>query len=291
MKNTPFKRILVALDLSTMDKILVNYSFWFAKSINAEKVYFIYCAKELREVDKHNTPDGKEMPRDETIHNQISSVVKNEKLAAEITHDIIVDQAMPLEGLLYWKDVKKIDLLMVGKKKSSSGSGVISKQFVRQSDCPVLFIPEEAKKKMDRIIVPIDFSENSRIALKQSIGLQSLLGNPEIICLNVFSAAPGEYGMHEVGLYSRIREKAAVDKYLQFISPLPKDNLNIKPVFIPDNNFKIIENILAAAKGKEAGLIIIGAVGHSKVKLLTVGSTAEKMMLADFDIPLMVIKK
>ena len=284
------KRILIALDLSTMDDNLISYSWWFAKSVKAEKIYFIYCARELREINEYSSKGGEDQPRDEIIREHISKAVQQQRPSEMMEYEIIVDQNNPLEGLLYWKDVKKIDLLIVGKKKSSSGSGIISKQFVRQSDCPVLFVPEGAKMAIHKILVPIDFSENSGYALHQGTYIQPYFGDPEIICMNVFFAAPEKYGLHETDSFTNMRLIATSQKYQQFIAPFTKEGKKIKPYFKPDNDFNTIKIILSKAEELNAGLIIIGAIGHSKIKLLTVGSTAEKMMLSDITVPLLIVK-
>lgn len=142
---------------------------------------------------------------------------------------------------------------------------------------------------MDNILVPVNFSENSGFAVQMGTELQPCFKNPSIICLNVYFAAPDFYGSHESIAYALLRKKAVVEKYRQFIAPYEK-NKKINPLLIADNDIKTASIINDAAEEKMSGLIIIGAIGHSKLKLLTVGSTAEKMMLSDFSVPLLVVR-
>lgn len=280
---------MVALDLSTMDEVLIRYSFWFGSAVGAEKIYFIYCARELRALKENSQEEEDELPRDESIRQHLSREIEKYNPDSALDCEFIVDQTKPLEGLLYWREVKKAGLLIVGKKKFSSGSGVVSRQFVRQSDCPVLSVPETAKKEMGNILIPVDFSENSRFAVQMGTELQPCFNYPSIICLNVYFAAPEFYGGHETNAYSLLRKKATAEKYAQFIAPYKK-NKKIRPLLIADNDFKTTKIINDTAKEKSSGLIIIGAIGHSKLKLLTVGSTAEKMMLSDLSVPLMIVR-
>ena len=284
-----FKRILVALDLSTLDETLISYSFWFGRSVEAEKIYFIYCARELRALKESSQEEEGELPHDESIRQHLSKAIDKHDRDSALDYEIIIDQIKPLEGLLYWRKVKKAGLLIVGKKKLSSGSGVVSRQFVRQSDCPALFIPETAKEEMDNILVPVDFSENSRFAIQMGTELQPCFNNPSIICLNVYFAVPEHYEGHETETYTLVRKKAVAEKYGQFIKSYEK-NKKIRPLLIADNDFRTIPIINKVAEKEGYSLIIIGAIGHSKLKLLMVGSTAEKMMLSDFSVPLLVVR-
>ncbi len=285
----PFKRLLVALDLSPTDDTLIKYSFWFGSKIGAEKIYFIYCARELRAMKESFLDESDEQPLDESIRDHLVAKIEKQKRETDPGYEIIVDQISPLKGLLYWREVKKADLMIVGKKKLSSGSGVVSRQFVRQSDCPVLFVPKSAKEEMNNILVPIDFSENSRLAVQAGTELQLYFDNPTIICLNVYFAAPELYDGHDTEDYTHYRKKTVAEKYNRFMAPFAAYK-NILPLLIADNDFKTISLINKSAEEKKSGLVIIGAVGHSVLKLLTVGSTAEKMMLSGFNVPLLVIR-
>ena len=284
-----FKRILVALDLTSMDNTLIKYSFGFGRAIGAERIYFIYCARELEAIKEIPQEEDGELPHDESIQQHLSKVIEKHYQNVAFDYEIIVDQIKPLEGLLHWREAKKTDLLIVGKKKLSSGSGVVSRQFVRQSDCSVLFVPDTAKEEINNILIPIDFSDNSRFAVQMGTELQPYFNNPPIICLNVYFAAPEFYGSHEASTYTLLRKKAVAEKYAQFIAPYEK-NKKINPLLIADNDFKTTAIINDTAKDKNSDLIIIGAIGHSKLKLLTVGSTAEKMMLSDLSVPLLVVR-
>jgi nucleotide-binding universal stress UspA family protein len=285
-----FNRILVALDLSTMDKTLIRYSFWFGSSVGVKKIYFIYCDRELRTFKESFLEEDDKMPKDERIRQHLSEVIEKHKREMVLEYEIIIDDTKPLEGLLYWQEVKKTSLLVVGKKKHSSGSGVLSRQFVRLTDCPVLFVPEDSEEKMDNILVPVDFSKNSWHAVQMGFKLQPCFSNPPITCLNVYFAAPHYYGGYESEAYTMLRKKVIAEKIGQFIAPYEK-NKKISPLLIADNDFRAVPIINETAKKGKSGLIIIGVIGHSKLKLLTIGSTAEKMMLSpDLCVPLLVIR-
>lgn len=285
-----FKRILVALDLSTMDEILIRYSFWFGKSVGVEKICFLFCAQELKELKEDYLQKEDGTPWDEGIRQHLSRVIEKNKSNFASEHEIIIDQIKPLPGLLYWRDVKKANLVIVGKKKRSEGSGVISRQFIRQSDCPVLFVPEESKPELKNLLIPIDFSENSHSALQLGVGFHSRFDELKIYCLNIYFVPSEYYRGLETEPDRLRREKAAMDQFRKFITPFESIE-DIHPLFIADSDSKMSDIISHTAAERKAGLIIIGALGHSKLKLLTVGSTAEKMMLTDFNIPLLVIRK
>ena len=47
MQQTPYKRIMVALDLSEMDNKVIAYALWFAETMKAQKIYFVHFVKSL----------------------------------------------------------------------------------------------------------------------------------------------------------------------------------------------------------------------------------------------------
>jgi hypothetical protein len=58
-----------------MGEILIRYSFWFGKSGRVEKIYFLFCAKEVREVKEDNLQKADETPFNESISQHLSKVI------------------------------------------------------------------------------------------------------------------------------------------------------------------------------------------------------------------------
>ena len=85
--------------------------------------------------------------------------------------------------------------------------------------------------------------------------------------------------------------QSAIDKNKEFMSLFELNNIRIKTEYTPKEGDGIVHGIMEYAEAHEMDLIVIGAIGHSKIKLLTVGSTAEKMMLSNQSAPLLVVKK
>ena len=108
-----------------------------------------------------------EYPVDEKIRDKIALDVQDtfESLKG-IDLSIEVREGAPYEKLIHWTDVKDVDLLVVGQKQTSEGSGITAKRVARKSKCNVLFIPEKASSDISNILVPIDFSDNSAKAFK-----------------------------------------------------------------------------------------------------------------------------
>jgi nucleotide-binding universal stress UspA family protein len=272
-----------------MDETLIKYAFWFGTSIKAEKLYFIYCLPESGlSMDNLIKEDKQELPFIEKIKGQMIKSIEKNKLKIDLEYDIIIDQTKPLKGLLYWQEFRKTSLVIIGKKKLSAGTGVISRQFVRMSTCPVLFVPEKVKREIKNILIPVDFSENAQYALELGIKLQPYFEHPKINCLNVYFAPTNFYGGLQSKASNLMRKNAVVEKFNKFIKPYEK-NKRIKLDLIAGDDTSITSIINKIVDENKCNLIIIGAIGHSKIKLLMVGSTAEKMMLSEFKVPLLII--
>lgn len=287
-----FSRIMVALDLSPMDVTLIKYAGRFAQAVGTQKIYFLHVASDLLGESSATDEYRKLYAQDEHIKTAIEQKVKK-YFPAELLGktDIQVVEGNPLPTLLRWKRIKKIDLLMVGKKSLSKGSGVISRQFVRQSDCPVLFVPLNTTFPIKKILVPVDFSDNSGYALHSAMQLSESLGNPEILYFHLyhFVSSPETPGFNPH--FNQYMSNLTKDKHIKFIKKFDLGEANLKIKILPHPEADIVEPIIRYADENDMDMIVIGAIGHSRLRLLTVGSTAEKLMLKNSTKPLLVIKQ
>ncbi len=85
----------------------------------------------------------------------------------EKIHKII--EGNPLTEIIRLTREENIDLILVGRKKEKEVWGKLPLHLTRKAPCSVLIIPEGSSTRITNILVPVDFSDDSRAALEVAI--------------------------------------------------------------------------------------------------------------------------
>ncbi len=151
-----------------------------------------------------------------------------------------------------------------------------SRQQQKRKASPAKRLP--VKFVLKKILVPIDFSEHSKNALKYAVPFAKQF-KAEIILVYVVepTAYPADFSFGQFGFpnvedefRSRGEEelKALVDKEIRNTVPSRRQVHTGKAFF----------EIIKCAREEEVDLIIIATHGHSEVEHMLFGSTAEKVV-------------
>ena len=285
-----FKKILVGLDLSPLDEVLIKKTARLARRFEAEQVYFIHVAKDLalpEEVSK-KYPDLL-APVDEVIEQSIADQIRAADFPSNVAYEVDAKEGGTMDKILRWSKVKDVDLIIMGRKHDLEGSGTLAKRIALRSSCSVLFLPEYMKaESFQKLFVPLDFSSYSSLALECA---KDISQDPNDIKSYHLYEVPQGYtktGKSFEEFAEIMRENAEKD-YQQFIR---KNNL---PEFPHEMALRgkgnRAEFLLEAAKKNEADLIIIGSRGRTDSAALLIGSVAEKLIDINNEIPMLVLKK
>ena len=289
------KRLMVGLDLTSMDETLINYAAFLSAELQIEKIYFIHVEKSL-EVPHEllKNLERTNLPADEGIRDMIHSKVGPAFAGlGQVEVEVLVEEGTPLKELLHWAKVKQIDLMLMGRKLRLRGSGVLAQKMLRTGRIGILFVPETFEPKLKRIVVSVDFSEYSEMALDRV--LHSALSKPDIhvFCLHVYQVPTGyrTLGMTYEAFDERMRGFAQ-EKYDKLIERFPELRERAELVLVRQGDTDDIgELVVLEAKRARADLLVIGAKGMSAAALFVIGSVTEKILRYDMDIPLLVFKK
>ncbi len=140
---------------------------------------------------------------------------------------------------------------------------------------------------MKKIIVPLDFSEQSEYALKVAVSLAKKHGS-EILALHMLelnqAMITSSEGFHPEQTVFLI--KLAEKRFKEFLDkPYVKD-IKLTPII---KHYKVFSEVNEVAKEHNAELIVMGSHGSDGLKEIFVGSNAEKVV-RNADIPVLVIK-
>lgn len=294
----PIKKILIALDLSEMDAALIQFAAFIAQHSVAEKMYFVNIIRSF------HIPESvlKEFPglADTAISerkDKMMAVVNEHFSVDEATKkrlklQFVVKEGAPAKKLLQVMHDSDIDLCIAGRKHGLPGSGVLVQRLARRAACSLLIVPEGSKPGIRKLLVPSDFSENSRLAVEGAIALaERHAPNVQIVVQNVFTVPPGyHYSGKSYEEFAAIMEKHARKDYKKFIKEVDLKGQRVKDVYSLDKNDNLMTDIYDKAIEIEADGIVMGAKGRTAATALFLGSIAERAIQMNTRFPLLIIR-
>ncbi|WP_299224609.1 universal stress protein [uncultured Psychroserpens sp.] len=141
---------------------------------------------------------------------------------------------------------------------------------------------------MDKIIVPIDFSEHSEYAL-QTAAMLAKKNNAEILALHMLEMANNILtdSDNEQQAKAVFFLKLAEQKFEDFLSRDYLKGVKIIPIV---KHFKVFSEVSEVAEDHSADLIVMGSHGSSGLSEIFVGSNTEKVVRHS-NIPVLVVKQ
>jgi nucleotide-binding universal stress UspA family protein len=136
----------------------------------------------------------------------------------------------------------------------------------------------KSRARIRRILVPVDFSEHSKDALRYAVDLGSIFDAELILVFVVESVGyPADLGYGQVALPQIERE--LTERGRSELERLARENVGGKlPVRFHVPAGRPFVEILRAAREFEADMIVIATHGHTGVEHILFGSTAEKVV-------------
>lgn len=288
------RKLIVCLDQTPMDETLVRFASFISETNQSKKIYFTNVIRNLsipKEVldEFPNLIEGMIEKRKSQMK---QTVEEHFGKKGDVEFSFVVKEGQLSKKLLKLAHEKSVDMILVGRKVSLPGTGVISQRLARRASCSLLIVPENSKPKIKRLLVPSDFSDYSRDAMEEAITIAEKNGNKvDIICQNVFTVPSG---YHFTGKtyeeFASIMQTHAEINYKKFIRKIDTKGIKITPLYTKDEDDDPVEDILQMAKKIEADGIIIGAKGRTAATALFIGSMAERLIQMNDAFPLLVTR-
>ncbi|MCV9385895.1 universal stress protein [Reichenbachiella ulvae] len=288
-----FKKILVALDHTDIDKELIKAASFISTLAKSEEVRFINVIKNtnIPEHIKKEFPNLMEdalKDRNKEIALKVDQHFENDscKTIIEIT------SGQPTKCILKYSAGKNTDLIIMGRKNEKKGGGVLIHRVARRAGCSLLIIPRGYNKKVNKILVPIDYSDHSLDSVNQLIELsEDKIPKVKLVPQHVYQVPSGyHYAGKSFNDFGKIMEENSIKEYEAFKTKFKETDLDIEPIFTLDREEDVISTIYKTAKKIRANAIVIGAKGVTSTSALFLGSSAEKLIQLDSEIPLFVMR-
>lgn len=173
---------------------------------------------------------------------------------------------------------KKVNLVLLGAGKSrtlDSKLGYNSEEIIRNSSMPVWVIEKDKPLIINNILCPVDFSEESKIALDNAIHLCRRF-EANLTILHVVKSHGEEYAKFDINLTGLEAEtlkntSASFDEFLKDVNLTGVDWKKESKLGDPSNE------IIKAISANNIGLLVMGATGKTDLKRFFVGSVTQKV--------------
>ena len=286
--------ILVCLDLSDMDDFLIRYSNFMVENLQPKSITFMHVVKSY------------DIPRDiisafPDLDEPLTSVLKEEleeKVNQVFTGKdkvktiISIEEGMTTETIIDYTREHNITLTLMGKKIGYKGRGSVVRKVLSLSPSSVLLISETTQHKIKHIMLRMDFTKTSQMAMKMAQEIKKLT-NADISAHYVYKLPLKYFPQHNLQNNKKLEQQVAKYSKKEFEKFIKK--MNLPKEEIPFSYSVDIENdeayqLYHKALNKGADLILIGSKVKSGLADIIVDSTSEKLAEAEKNIPIFVVK-
>ncbi|MDG5799910.1 universal stress protein [Marinilabiliaceae bacterium ANBcel2] len=281
-------KIALMMDLSDMDKIVLNYIKKINENYKFDQITLIHF------IEVENFPDevlklypDLDEPIESIIGDELKEYAQEFFGQEDVKTDVHVHKKGGIENLLEWIDRENYDLVAMGKKPNHYGSGTFSSKVARLSNNNTLFVSEIARGEINKIMVPVDFSSYTNNALKIAKESADLLG-AELIPVHAIKVGMQYFPfIKDKKEIMKELEKSAAKKYKKIKSKL---KLKEDCVIIEDIDQHISKTIYDRAVFESVDLIVLGNKGKADDSEFLIGSVAERMIAPDKNLPVLIVK-
>ncbi|WP_297338487.1 universal stress protein [Algoriphagus sp.] len=287
-----FSKVMVGMDLTEMDDILIKKTIVFLEFLGVETCYFLHVSKDLALPDEiiqkypNLVASG-----DETIEAMIQQKLEEHNFPKSITTEVIAEEGdHPLDTFLRWAKIKDVDLVIMGRKETLKGSGALANGVAKKAPCSVLLLQEKRPEGLPKkIMIPTDFSDHNHLIYSFGERVADEL-NAELIPVHFFEVP---HGYSKTGKsfeeFAEIMKEHAKKDFKKFVA---KHNLSeLSCDFILNDGEDIGELLLKEAHKLDVDMFIMGSRGRTKSAAMLLGSTAEKLIAENNVLPMLIFKQ
>jgi nucleotide-binding universal stress UspA family protein len=294
-----FEKILLPLDGSELAESALPYVRDLVGKLNAEAYLVHFCPPGHQTLNHMHR-----IYLEATTKNLREEIKKTWDLSEpKLYSEVVADE--PVKGILDYIQKKSMNLVALTTYGASGiriwALGSVADKVVREAGIPTLLVRVKEKQSIstekrliEKILVPLDSSEASRITVPYAVDLAKKLG----ASITLFSMAETVYvqNLDVTGSGLGInwdQVDAATMKYIEeYLSKIEGD---IREAGVNVNHINILgidaaSEILELEKKLPADLVIMATRGRSPIVRWAFGSTAEKV-LREGGLPLLLIRE
>ena len=283
--------LLVCLDLTEIDRYLIEYASYLSQTLEMDKVIFFHA------IQAYDLPDksSKKFPDLETdlstkIKAEINSVVSSH-FKRKINTDVItrIEDEDAANVIIDFTRKEDVDLALIGQKYGEDRSGHYGHKIAAEALTDLMFVPEEPDLKLDKVLCAVDFSRDSEKAFRRALDIAQSTDST-IICHYLYDSSKSYFPA------TTIRTKGVLDKkvHKRFRKFLKKFDLTPDDIELRmrvNEEFKSqAEKLYEEAASLEVDLLVVGAKGKTSVVTSLLGNVTERLRRMEKQMPVMIMK-
>ena len=280
------KRILVCLDRGKMDEHVIQYAALMADVLQSQRVYFIHVVKD---VGSKSDPFKEPMTSDQHIVKEIDKLIL-EHFKSKVETKVVVKKGNSVKKIIRFAHLNRIELIILGKKPLEESTKTHTAKVTNSSRCSVLLVPSKASCQLKKVMVPLDFSVNSRMALTKTMEIKQN-HDFELMLQHVYFVPTGYHASGKsYEEFAEIMERNARNEYKKFMKGNEFEIDQYEMFYTLDDDSKPSDRIYKIGSQQGVDLIILASRGRTPAAALLLGSTAVGLIKYNDDIPYLIVK-
>ncbi len=280
--------LMVALDLTDMDEILLRYVSFLGSVWNIKNLYFTHNIKQSELYNLYEEFFREDINIEQVVEQELKRTIK-ENYTGACPHTLLITSDNYTEGILtHLAKEYKIDVVVTGNKDAMQGTGALSQKLVRMLQSHLLLVPEETNHAINKVLVPTDFSADSA---KSFLAARSLVErtNGEIEALHVYDIPSFFFPYIDTEKAIDRTKRHLHTRFEQFNKKhqLP-DYIHFK--YLDKEELSVVETIEQEAEKGDFDMVVISARGANNLTSLFIGSITNDLLLRNRRMPLLVVK-
>ncbi|MGQ0446107.1 MAG: universal stress protein, partial [Beijerinckiaceae bacterium] len=269
-----YRHLMVGLSRTKTDIGLLRYAAMAARLGTVTEIRFVHVL-----LPGHVQGHDKALAEIEAlVQSHFTGVGDKVRASFDVLHGPMTDR------LLAHAAEQEVDLIFLGHRRDHPRKWALARRMAMKAPCSVWLVPDGAEAALNRILVPIDFSEPAADAMRVATSMARLRGHAECLALHVyFNPARATYEDYEESLRGQEREA-----YERFMAPIDCQEVKVTPGFEEEVN--VAHAITRVADAQGVDLIVMATRGRSRSAAILLGSTAEDAII-ETGIPLLLVKR
>ena len=275
-----FRRILVPLSLTASDRTLLRYARMCIHLFEPARIDFVHVLGPAY-VGAGQTGPTRQKALVEIEHS-VSDLVGPAIGPCEVRREVLTGTR--LDQLLTYSAEEQTDLIVLGHKLERSGRRSLARRLAMKAPCSMWLAPNGSPDRISKIVVPIDFSNQSAEALTTAAVIAKRLELPGCTALHVYydqTAASFEE-------YDAVVRENFETAFGSFVSRLETQGVVFERLFLEAPSVSRAVSHLAE-QGK-LDLIVMGSRGQSRSAAILLGSESEQV-ISETSVPVLVVKQ
>lgn len=286
-------RILVVMELNEHDDVVCEYVNRLSKVVSFNSILFLHVADDLdipkQLVEKY---PGLISPIDTSIKAAIKEKIRGyEGISSTKNIDFEVLDGTKLQTISSIVRKEDIDLLVINRSDIHDSEITFLQKLARTITCSIALIPPTIPEEINNLLVPIDFSRNSYMALLHALKISTDRPEVHVVGLHIMKMPSGYF---KTGLsydeFAEELQKNAEQELKLFLDENSIDSSSFTMNYRLKKSDSIPYMINRFSFSNQIDAIVMGSRGRDTLSSFVLGSITEALIDRDQYLPLIVIK-